>query len=146
LLIAGMPTDDAIMEEVREAAALNPNVRLFLYFVDPNDVQIFLRAADLVVLPYKEILNSGSAILALSFDRPILVPSLGALAELRQVVGPDWVRPYEGELNSEVLRSAIHWAKIRQVGPDARPPLEELNWYRIAGLTIRAFSNVRESA
>jgi beta-1,4-mannosyltransferase len=43
-----------------------------------------MRAADLIALPYKEILNSGSAILALSFDRPILVPAAGALAELSE--------------------------------------------------------------
>jgi glycosyltransferase involved in cell wall biosynthesis len=140
LLIAGKPINDVILAEVRQAAACDPRIRLFADFIDRNDIQKFLRATDLVILPYKEILNSGSAILALSFDRPILVPALGALAELRELVGADWVRLYEGELSAEIVRDAIDWTKARRLGPDARAPLDALNWDRIAELTIRAFS------
>lgn len=140
LLIAGKPMDDAILRDVTEATAQDPNVQLFPDFVDRNDIQKFLRAADLVVLPYKVILNSGSAILALSFDRPVLVPALGALSELRETIGPDWVRLYEGELTPTIIRSAIDWTKGRQLGPDAPAPLEDLNWDRIARLTVDAFS------
>jgi len=140
LIIAGSPVDKALLLEIKEAAANNPYVRMFPDFVDPNDIQKFLRATDLVVLPYNEILNSGSAILALSFDRPILVPALGALAELREIVGPEWVRLYEGELSPEIIRNAIDWAKGRSLGSNARAPLDGLNWDRIAQLTIRAFS------
>ena len=78
--------------------------------------------------------------LALSFDRPILVPALGALAELRDVVGTDWVRLYEGELSPEVICKAVEWAKNRRVRPEARAPLQDLNWDHIARVTIRAFS------
>jgi len=139
LLIAGKPFDDGIMCEINEAAALNPSVMLFPKFVDRNDIQKILRATDLVVLPYKEILNSGSGMLALSFDRPILVPTMGAMAELREIVGSDWVRLYEGELRPEIICSAIDWTKARRLGPDVRAPLEPMNWDRIAELTIQAF-------
>ena len=141
LLIAGKPMDDAALQEVKEAAARSPGVSLFLDFLDRSEIQKFLRAADLVVLPYKEIFNSGSAMLALSFDRPILVPALGTLPELREIAGTDWVRLYEGELSPEIMRDAIDWIKRRQVGPDARAPLEEFNWDRIAEATIRAFKS-----
>jgi beta-1,4-mannosyltransferase len=140
LVIAGQPVDEAIIQEVREAAAGNHDVRIFPNFVDRSDIQKFLRAADLVVLPYREILNSGSALLALSFDRPVLVPALGALSELREIVGPDWVRLYEGELSPKIIRNAIDWTKGRQLRPNARAPLENFNWDRIAGLTVEAFS------
>ena len=77
--------------------------------------------------------------LALSFDRPILVPTMGAMAELREIVGSDWVRLYEGELSPEIMRSAIDWTKGRRLGLNARAPLDDLNWDRIAQMTIRAF-------
>jgi beta-1,4-mannosyltransferase len=142
LLIAGRPIDDAILQEVKTAAAGTPSVKLFLDFVDRSEVQKFLRAADLVVLPYKAILNSGSAMLALSFDRPILAPSLGTLSELPEIVGSDWVRLYESELSPEVMRDAIAWTKRRQIGPNARAPLEDFNWDRIAEATIHAFKSI----
>jgi hypothetical protein len=93
------------------------------------------------VLPYKEILNSGSAILALSFDRPILVPALGTLTELRNRVGVDWVRIYEGELTPEKIRDAIDWTKTRK--SNVRAPLDDFSWDRIAQTTIQAFQMVQ---
>lgn len=139
LLVAGM-ADDRLMREIKNAAVLSSDVKLFLGFVDRNDIQKYLRATDLVILPYVEVLNSGSAILALSFDRPILVPDRGAMAELCNVVGPGWVSLYEGELSLEIIRSGVHWAKARQIPPDSRAPIDMLNWDHIARLTIEAFS------
>jgi hypothetical protein len=37
----------------------------------------------------------------------------------------------------EIIRTAIDWAKTRQLGPDARAQLEQINWDRIADLTIK---------
>ena len=143
LLIAGEPINNVIMREIKEAAVLDRNVRLIPEFVDRNDMQKLLRASNLVVLPYKTVLNSGSAILALSFDRPVLAPALGALVELGQAVGQDWLRLYEGELSPDILCGAIDWVKARQIGADARVPLEQMNWDGIAESTMRAFHFVR---
>ena len=139
LLVAGV-ANDAMARKMKKAAGVNANVKLVFEFVERNDVQKYLKAADLVVLPYTEVLNSGSAILALSFDRPILVPSQGALAELRNVVGPKWVSLYEGELSPTIIRAAVQWTKARQIQPDARAPLDALSWEGIARQTIQAFS------
>jgi len=139
LLVAGAAVD-SMKRDLAKACGSNSNVRLFFEFVNRHDVQKYLRAADLVILPFKEILNSGSAILALSFDRPILVPAYGALAELREIVGSDWVRLYDGELTAETIDAAVRWAKARQAKLDARAPIDALNWDRIARLTIEAFS------
>ncbi|MGH6683335.1 MAG: hypothetical protein ACRECA_05330, partial [Pseudolabrys sp.] len=86
------------------------------------------------------ILNSGSAILALSFDRPILVPAQGALAELYDIVGTDWVRLYEGALSPDIVRGAVQWTKAHPLNPGARARLDALNWDRIARLTLQAFA------
>ena len=55
---------------------------------------MFFSAADLVVLPFSDIMHSGSAILALSFNKPVLVPARGALPELQTRVGAAWVQTY----------------------------------------------------
>ena len=140
LVIAGRPHTNSTVRDLEEAAAGNSNVQFFLDFVGRDDIQIFLRAADLVALPYNEILNSGSAILALSFDRPILVPAAGALAELYEAVGPEWVRLYEGDLTPEIVREAVEWAAGRPKQERNSAPLHQMNWDRIAKLTIAAFT------
>lgn len=82
LVIAGRPATDPDAQAVRAAAARDARVRAHLGFVPDGDVQRFLKAADFVVLPYRDVLTSGAALLALSFGRPVVVPRLGCLVEL----------------------------------------------------------------
>ena len=143
LLVAGEPLDRGLAAEVERAAGGDPRVRLRLGHVPDQDVQRYLRAADLVVLPFTDITNSGSALLALSFDRPVLVPRLGAMGELESLVGPDWVRTYEGELTPAALERAIAWARGRR--SDAQPDLSALDWPAIAEQTLDFYRRVRRA-
>lgn len=137
LLIAGRPKPEALADEIHAAAEGDPRVHLVPAFVPDEEVQRYFRAADLLVLPYREILNSGSAMFSLSFDRPVLVPRKGAMADLAEQVGPRWVRTYEGELAPETLGEALAWAATLDRGE--RPPLQEMEWPRIAQLTLEAY-------
>ncbi len=136
LLVAGEPLDRAIAEEVRSAADADPRVQMTLEHVPDIDVQRYLRAADLVVLPFRDITNSASALLALSFDRPVLVPALGAMGELQAIVGPEWVRTYQGELTADTLERALEWAADRS---DGSAPLDALGWPEIARRTLAVY-------
>ncbi|HEY0463270.1 MAG TPA: glycosyltransferase, partial [Polyangiaceae bacterium] len=78
VVVAGKPRSPAVERELREAAAGDERVRFQLEYIESSKAQLYFRAADLVVEPYREILNSGTALLALSFDRPVLVPHHGA--------------------------------------------------------------------
>jgi beta-1,4-mannosyltransferase len=83
LLVAGKFEDAAYEAAVRAAINRSPS-RIILRsgFVPDEDMQLFLRACNVVVAPYKEVLTSGSAILALSFGRPVIAPAIGCLKEL----------------------------------------------------------------
>lgn len=67
-----------------EARYLTPSPQVLLVprHVEDATVQYVLRAADFVVLPYRRILSSGSAALALGFGRPLIVPDLPPLLEI----------------------------------------------------------------
>lgn len=137
LLIAGRynsPEDDA---EVRQAAADDPRVQVYPGYVAGEDLQWYFNAADLIVLPFRQILNSGSAILALSFDKPVLVPALGAMPELQAAFGPERVRTYQGELTPEELQAAVAWARDSQRATPRSSPA--LLWDEIAQQTVRAY-------
>jgi beta-1,4-mannosyltransferase len=137
LLVAGAPQPHALADEVRAAAGDDPRIRLTLGHLPDDRVQEYLRAADLIVLPFRDITNSASALLALSFDRPVLVPSLGAMGELRELAGTDWVRTYEGELTPGLLADALHWAARPR--PRGGPDLESLAWPHIAEQTLALY-------
>jgi beta-1,4-mannosyltransferase len=137
LVIAGRPETQTMERQVRAVAAGDDRISLHLSFATDEEVQTVVRAADLVVLPYREVLNSGSAILALSLDRPVLVPDLGAMAELSQETGPEWVRTYGGQITSSVLGSAIAWAQSFDRAPKA--PLAPFDWPGIGAATLEAY-------
>lgn len=84
LVIAGRPATDANAEIVRRVAHRDSRVQAHLGYVSDSDVQRFLKAADFVVLPYRDVLTSGAALLALSFARPLVVPRRGCLVELER--------------------------------------------------------------
>jgi glycosyltransferase involved in cell wall biosynthesis len=137
LLIAGKPDRESIEEEINRLAKNDPRIHLHLGFVQEDDIQLYLKAADLVVLPFVEILNSGSALLSLSFGCPILVPEKGSMGELRAYVGDEWVRTYSGELTSEKVQDALGWA-IGARRTDY-PDLGSFEWDKAAEQTKRAF-------
>lgn len=140
LVVAGKPATPELGAEVAARATGDGRVRLDLGFVPNERVQLFLRAADLLVFPYREIQNSGSALLALSFDRPVLVPERGAMAELREAVGAEWVRTYGGELDAAALMAAMAWAEATP--RDGARLRRALDWEAIARETVRAYEAV----
>jgi beta-1,4-mannosyltransferase len=143
LLVGGRPLEPGLALEIERAAAGDPRVRLALRRVADEDVQRYLRAADLVALPFTHITNSGSALLALTFECPVLVPRLGAMGELQELVGGDWVRTYEGNLTPQILGEAIDWARR----PRARSPnLSPLDWKGIAEETLAFYRALRRGA
>lgn len=73
-IIGGVPSEPAVVQRLQQGWGLNPRVRLVLKSVPDHEIQYFHRAADVMVLPYKESLNSGAAHMAASFDRPFIMP------------------------------------------------------------------------
>jgi hypothetical protein len=65
-VISGGPSDEAVIDELLARAAGHPTVLLHAGQVEPADVQVYLRAADVAVLPYVRTLNSGALLLALT--------------------------------------------------------------------------------
>lgn len=83
LVIAGSFQSDAYLRKIRELAEpFGERILLHPEFIPSAELQVFLRAADAVVLPYKEILTSGTAVLAMSFGKPVIAPAQGALLDL----------------------------------------------------------------
>jgi len=141
LIIAGKLKLGDKRPEFDSLISSDPRVKAFGQFIPPDDMQLYVEAADLVVLPFREILNSGSAILALSFDKPVLLPGHGSLLELSSDVGTDWVMTYDGELTAKLLEESLeHADRLRgQVAP-----MESFAWPIIARQTRDIYRSLVE--
>lgn len=139
LLIAGR-ADSRHGRQVEMAAHGDQRIKLDLRRIPREEVQLLFSAADLVVLPFSDIMHSGSAILALSFNKPVLVPAQGSLPELQARVGTEWVRTYPGELTPKILAEAAGWAKSSNREP--RPDLSPFDWPHIVQATVELYARL----
>lgn len=75
LILAGMPHSLADKEEMHRLVKSIENIRFYSSYISDDEIQVYMNAADAVVLPYENILTSGAAILAMSFAKSIITPS-----------------------------------------------------------------------
>lgn len=108
LIIAGNPGNDAqYASKLRNLADGDQRISFHLHYIPDEEIQVYFNACDVVVLPFARVLTSGSAILAMSYARPVIAPRAGCLPELLE---PDSGWLYEsGELDSliKVMKSSI---------------------------------------
>jgi glycosyltransferase involved in cell wall biosynthesis len=109
LKIVGWSKDPEFTRMLADLATSAPAVTLDIRnaFVPQQDIEAALDHSDGAVLPYRNILNSGAALFALSRNRPILAPRLGTLPELQDEIGPDWAELYDGDITENSLRAFI---------------------------------------
>lgn len=81
LIIAGRVIDSRSKEMIDKFRA-HPGIKFHTDFIPDSMVKFFFSAADYAVLPFKRILTSGSAVLSLSFQCPVIAPNDGVLPEL----------------------------------------------------------------
>ncbi|MEU6135232.1 glycosyltransferase [Nocardioides sp. NPDC047086] len=102
-VVAGKVVPAADVETVEEMLSA-PNIVKRLGFVETADFSDWLRASDVVALPYRRILNSGSLLAAGTFGRTALIPEDTPVA--RQFADQPWVVTYAPEPDEPVALAA----------------------------------------
>jgi beta-1,4-mannosyltransferase len=143
LVMAGQSVDADYAARLETLAAADPRVRLDLGFVPDEELQVYLRAADVVACPFLEIFTSGSVLLAMSFERAVIAPRRGCVPETLDEAGgivydADDPRGLEG-----ALRVAMQ-ADLATMGRHNGACLERFDWSRVAEATLAAYREVIE--
>jgi glycosyltransferase involved in cell wall biosynthesis len=97
VVIAGLPTDRAHAEQLdarrRALGEAGRAVRLDFRYLPAADVDRLFRAADLCVLPYRRVYQSGVLSQALAFGVPAVVTDVGGIADTVRRTGAGVVTP-----------------------------------------------------
>jgi glycosyltransferase involved in cell wall biosynthesis len=85
LIIAGQADKDSsycasVFDRIRKDEQ-DCGVLLNLEFIPDSEVEIYFKAADVLVLPYRNIYQSGILFLALSFGLPVITSDVGSLRD-----------------------------------------------------------------
>jgi glycosyltransferase involved in cell wall biosynthesis len=106
LWIAGMPRMP--MDELRDLADQAPGaVRFVDRFIPDAEIPAFMRRADLVALPYRNIEQSGVLYTALAFGRPLVLSSVGGFPEIAERGAARLFPPGDADALAEVLRELL---------------------------------------
>lgn len=103
LLVAGEAWWKA-EEEYRALAAGLPNVRLDFRFIPDSEIATFFAACDVVLAPYRIEAQSGVALTAFHFARPVIATRVGGLPEIIEEGVNGLLVPPE---NPEALAKAV---------------------------------------
>lgn len=141
LRVVGEPRTTEMENQVRTEADVGAGTHIDLRLVEEAELHYYIHGSDLVVLPYRSVLHSGAAMLALSLNRPVLAPALGSLPELQEEVGPLWVRLYDPPLTSDDLDEACEWASETR---GEVPVIRSWEWDVIADKTLELYIAAKE--
>jgi len=140
LIVAGQCDDQAMRSRLRRAAG--ERVVLRLERIAEQEVAPLLTSADAVVLPYRRVTTSGSAMLALAYGRPLVLPELDAFAHFP----PEAILCYDG--TRDALTSALTWVAragtppLAAMAAAARAYAATLSWPDIASRTRSEMASV----
>ncbi|RYY76508.1 MAG: glycosyltransferase [Gammaproteobacteria bacterium] len=140
LVIAGKPETPKYKQQLELLAKDQDNIHLRLEFIPDDQLHIYMSAADTVILPYKSILNSGALLLALSFNKPVIAPHMGAFVELQNELGSQWIYSYASELNDADLGFMLQ--QLDLLSRPASCPLDNYDWRNLAELTVNFYEEI----
>ncbi len=112
LLVAGECRDQRLRSRLADlAAGQTDRVQLRLERLTDTDLTSVLAQADVVVLPFRRVSTSASALFALGYGRPLVIPDLPALAELPD----DAVVRYDGTVDglAHAIGQLLQWPAER---------------------------------
>ena len=123
--IAGAASSRELAATITALADGDPRVTLRFGYLADDELVAAVTAAELVVLPYRFMHNSGTVLAALSLGRPVLVPETPVNTDLAAEVGPGWIHTFTGSLTGEDIEAAI--SAVRAPRADS-PDLSAREW------------------
>jgi glycosyltransferase involved in cell wall biosynthesis len=124
--------------ELMERCRTDSRISLFSKFIPDEDVQLYMNASSVVVLPYQDILNSGTALLAMSFAKAVIIPRLGCVPEVLSSQGGFLYDPGEENGLLRAMQQALV-ADLAAIGQHNYHRAKHFDWNVIARQTYEVY-------
>lgn len=140
---------DAIQAEIIRTG-LKPRVSKSIHFIRDEDVELYFKAADVLIIPYVHIFQSGVPFLGYSFGLPVIAADVGSLKDdivegqtgfiCRARDSADLAATIRRYFDSELYRDlARQRSAIREYAND------RYSWSKVATMTTAVYSKLLQS-
>jgi D-inositol-3-phosphate glycosyltransferase len=143
-LIAGRPwkSDFSRYEALIDQLGIRDRCVLHTRFIPHDGVACYYAAADVVVLPYRRIFQSGAVLMAMSYRRPVVVSDIPGMIEFVRdgengFVFASGSREHLAKRLTEILRDEEGRARVAATGFDYVS--REHDWSRIGQRTAEIY-------
>ena len=141
LWIVGMPFRMSLDPLRKLAAEANGTVRFVDRFVTDPEIPAYMRRADVVVLPYREVEQSGVLYAALAFGKPLVLSAVGGFPEIAELGAAELVPPGDpaalATTLDELVRSPEKRDRLAAAATEAASGLH--SWDSIAERTLNLY-------
>lgn len=141
LIIAGRPWGNGEQyQRMIDETGASARVRAVLDYIPTEEVPVYFSAADFVVLPYLEFAaQSGVALAAVAFGKPLIVADVGGLGTLQP--NPQYVmKPGDDEGLARILaracREVSEWPRLAESSHEVAKAHQ---WSSVAEATVDAY-------
>jgi glycosyltransferase involved in cell wall biosynthesis len=124
LLIAGKIFNESYFQKIFSS---DENILFVNKFIKNDELQYFFKSANVIVLPFKKVENSGSAILAMGFKKVVIAPKIGVLQH--RLKNQKNYLFEEGDLLSKLQLSFDNQDSLDEYGQLNFLELEKHNWF-----------------
>jgi glycosyltransferase involved in cell wall biosynthesis len=143
LMIAGRPINNQFAEKLKTLVNKSPNITLNLKSIPKNELAVYLKAANIIVFPFKKVLTSGSVLLALSFGKPIIAPTLGCIQDVLDKHGSFLYDPKDAKgLYRAMEKAIIKQSNLQQMSIYNIERANKFNWQDIASRTHHVYMQI----
>lgn len=143
LVVAGRVKSKDFENEIRELVGSDKRIDLRFEYIPDEELNTLLSAADAFVVPFSDVLTSGSVILAMSMGLACIVPKMGCLPELLSDTQPDsliYNADDESALPEALSYAILNGEHLIDVGnKNFQFASKELSWELVAEQTNRAY-------
>lgn len=145
LLLAGRPATPADVPDLSLLRQARIGFRADFDFIPDKDAWKYYVAADVVVLPYRRITQSGVLLSAMAFGRPSIVSNVGGLPEVVRAGETGWIVPAEDleALTAALVDALADPARLERMGRQARRDAESrFSWDAIGQATTSLYRSL----
>lgn len=140
LAIVGKTQTDGLAQQISLMTQGHANIKFIPGYVADDQIQVYMKACDAAVLPYRDILTSGSIILAMSFGRTCIAPRIGCIPEALDAAGAFLYDPDAEDGLLQAMKLTIQkQAELLSLGERSRDIVEQWNWNRISEMTLKVY-------
>jgi beta-1,4-mannosyltransferase len=142
IIISGICPDDDVKRDLIEFNQKHiSNSLIKIQYIPDKDVQIYMNASDVGIIPYIAMSTSGSLLLFMYFKRAVIMPDLEQLKEVAREYGIYYNSNQIQDLKKTIIQAKNGYYDLEYLSNRLYELTSEYQWDDIAERTIEVYES-----